>query len=904
MAGESAKPAHRAERYVHDEPAVLRPEVGTQPQFKKRKPPTKYRYDDSLSPALDWDGNAGREVGEWLLAQIEEAARLGPPHRFAEPRTCGEVTVNGLDDAVEWLKVLSGPFLNWSGKAERGAFEVATVPLFIHERLSTKAILDTLQAHERDRQLELQLFGDPRLSLRQQLEAYEHIGDWVNRLILGDSLVVMNSMLHYESLGEQVQMIYIDPPYGVKFGSNFQPFVRKRDVRDGSDDDMTREPEMVKAYRDTWELGLHSYLTYLRDRLTVARDLLAPSGAVFVQIGNENVHHVREVLDECFGSENFIAQITFVKTGGSTHEFLAGVSDYLLFYAKDRERLKYREIFGAKSLGTDDVGPYSWLELADGTRRRMTSAERQDPASIPAKARRYRLDNLQSQSVGRAKGEGAASWFPVELDGRTWLPSARSRWKTNEAGMDRLKAARRLQATDTGLYYVRYFDDFPATAMSDVWDDTVIAGFTSQKAYVVETSTKVIQRCLLMTTDPGDLVLDPTCGSGTTAYVAEQWGRRWITIDASRVPLALARQRLLTATFPYYELRSPQRGPAGGFTYKRRQNAKGEEVGGIVRHVTLRSIATDEPPAEEVLVDRPEVNGKVTRVSGPFCVEATIPTSEDNDGDSNAEDASFTDRLLEVLRQNPVLQLGGNRTITLGELRPPARSLALSAEAVLEPGGQLVALVFGPENGAISERLVYEAAREGHARSYEQLIVIGFAIEAAARDLVEKCGDLVGIPATYVQATPDLVMGDLLRTMRSSQIFSVTGLPDVVVTRVSPAEKNEPQRYQVTVRGLDVFDPTTMAVDSLSGDDVPAWFLDTDYNELCFLVCQAFFPRTGAWDGLRRALRGEYEDSVWDHLAGTTSEPFVPGEHRKVAVKVIDDRGNELLVVKSLDEAS
>ena len=233
MAGESAKPAHRAERYVHDEPAVLRPEVGTQPQFKKRKPPTKYRYDDSLSPALDWDGNAGREVGEWLLAQIEEAARLGPPHRLRRATTCGEVTVNGLDDAVEWLKVLSGPFLNWSGKAERGAFEVATVPLFIHERLSTKAILDTLQAHERDRQLELQLFGDPRLSLRQQLEAYEHIGDWVNRLILGDSLVVMNSMLHYEGLGGQVQMIYIDPPYGVKFGSNFQPFVRKRDVRNG-----------------------------------------------------------------------------------------------------------------------------------------------------------------------------------------------------------------------------------------------------------------------------------------------------------------------------------------------------------------------------------------------------------------------------------------------------------------------------------------------------------------------------------------------------------------------------------------------------------------------------------------------------------------------------------------------
>jgi adenine-specific DNA-methyltransferase len=885
---------------------VLRPEVGTQPQFKKRKQPEKYRYDDSLSPAMDWDGqNPGRELGEWLLAQIEEAARLDPPNRFPESRTCGDVVIDGLEDALAALKTLSAPFLNWAGKAERLSFDAPTLPLFVHERLSTKAIVESLKQHERDRQMELQLFGDPQLSLAQQLEAYEHTGGWVNRLILGDSVVVLNSLLNYEGLGEQVQMIFIDPPYGVKFGSNFQPFVRKRDVRDGSDDDMTREPEMVKAYRDTWELGLHSYLTYLRDRLTVARDLLAPSGAIFVQIGNENVHHVREVLDECFGSENFIAQITFVKTGGSTQEFLAGVSDYLLFYAKDCDRLKYREIFGEKSPGADNVGPYSWLELPNGTRRRMTSGERQDPASIPAKARRYRLDNLQSQSVGRAKGEGAASWFPVELNGRTWLPSPRSRWKTNEAGMERLKAARRLQATETGLYYVRYFDDFPATAMSDVWDDTVIAGFTSRKAYVVETSTKVVQRCLLMTTDPGDLVLDPTCGSGTTAYLAEQWGRRWITIDTSRVPLALARQRLLTATFPFYELIDPARGPVGGFNYVRKQNAKGEEVGGIVRHVTLRSIATDEPPAEEVLVDRPEVNGKVTRVSGPFCVEATIPTpGDDGDGDGTADDSSFEDRLLEVLRQNPVLQLGDNRTITLADIRPPAKSLSLSAEAVLKPGDSAVALVFGPENGAVNERLVFEAAREGHARSYEQLIVIGLAIEAAARELVDKCEDLIGIPATYVQATPDLVLGDLLKTMRSSQIFSVTGLPDVRITTAPPEEPGGPQRYQVELRGLDVFDPTTMEVGHRAGDDVPAWLLDTDYNEMCFLVSQAFFPRTSAWESLKKALGGEFEDSVWQHLAGTTSAPFEPGEQRKVAIKVIDDRGNELLVVKSLDEAS
>ena len=286
-----SKPApKRAEAYRHEDETPLRPDVGTQAQFKKKKPPKTYRYDSSLSPALDWDGqNSARELGEWLLTQIEEASRLDPPHRFAEPRAFADVEVAGLTEAVEALKRISKPFLDWAGKAERLSFDVPTLPLFVHERLSTKAILETLKGHERDRQTELQLFADPQLPLHQQLEAYEHKGGWTNRLILGDSLVVMNSLLEYEGLGGQVQMIYIDPPYGVKFGSNFQPFVRRRDVKNNDDGDMTREPEMVKAYRDTWELGLHSYLTYLRDRLLVARELLSPSGSVFVQISDEHL---------------------------------------------------------------------------------------------------------------------------------------------------------------------------------------------------------------------------------------------------------------------------------------------------------------------------------------------------------------------------------------------------------------------------------------------------------------------------------------------------------------------------------------------------------------------------------------------------------------------------------------
>ncbi|HLH40403.1 MAG TPA: DNA methyltransferase, partial [Bryobacteraceae bacterium] len=423
----------------------------------------------------------------------------------------------------------------------------------------------------------------------------------------------------------------------------------------------------------------------------------------------------------------------------------------------------------------------------------------------------------------------------------------------------------------------------------------------------------VIQRCMLMTTDPGDLVLDPTCGSGTTAYVAEQWGRRWITTDVSRVPMALARQRLLTATFPWYELKDRDRGPAAGLAYQRKQNNSGEETGGIVPHVTLKTIANNEPPEEEVLVDRPETDSSITRVTGPFCVESSIPMPSQLDVEVAPEtgeettSTSFVNRMLEILRKSPVLRLPGNRSVTFKNVRPPAKSLTLSAEGVIVNGeDKPVAFVFGPENGAVTESLVFEAAREAYMKGFAHLFVIGFAIEAKARTFIERSSDVTGVQATYVQATTDLTMSDLLKTMRSSQIFSVCGLPDV---RIIQSKNGDGPVFKVEVLGLDVFDPITMETrhyksdEAAEADKVPAWFLDTDYNGLVFHVSQAFFPRTAAWDSLKRALKGTYEDSVWDHLAGTISEPFEAGEHKQIAVKVIDDRGNELLVVKSLGEA-
>jgi adenine-specific DNA-methyltransferase len=840
-----------------------------------------------------------RERGEALIKRILDATSLD------EARV-----------AAEELAAISKPFLNWAGKAERLSFDVPTVPLFVHERLSTKAILQTLTSHKKDTQATLDLFGDPQRSITDQvLRAYEHRDRWVNRMILGDSLVAMNSLLEYEGLGGQVQMIYVDPPYGVKFGSNFQPFVRKRDVKHNDDADLTREPEMVQAYRDTWELGLHSYLTYLRDRLLVARELLTPSGSIFVQIGPENVHLVRATMDDVFGPSQFMSLITFVKTSSATNVFLPDVADYVLHYAKDREQVKYRPLYQSKMRGAEGGTKYTRIQLADGTRRPMTADERNGNAAIPRGARPYRLDNLTSQSVGREKGEGAASWFPVNVQGREFRPGRTVRWKTNEEGMARLFENGRVEVEGDSLAYVRFLDDFPAFALNNVWSD--IGGIQSRsdpKIYAVQTAVPAAQRCLLMSTDPGDLILDPTCGSGTTSYVAEQWGRRWITIDTSRVPLSLARQRLLTATFPWYELADDSRGPAGGFVYARRKNAKGEEVGGLVPHITLKSIATAELPQEEVLVDRPEKTKGVTRVSGPFVVEATIPTPVDFDADGvddstpaiAAEHGSFIERMLDVLRRSPNLHVGGGAPVTLRNVKPPARALALSAEAMVGENGAAkpVAIAFGPENGAVSEKLVFNAAKEANARNYSHLYVVGFAIQPNAREMIESAESGLGILATYVQMTPELMMGDLLKNLRSSQIFSVCGLPDIEITKAKKKERNDPERYVVRLLGLDTFDPVTNDVTSLEGIDVPCWMLDTDYNELCFHVSQAFFPRTGAWENLRKALKADYEESVWDHLNGAESAPFEAAEDTKIAVKVIDQRGNELMVVKTVSGAT
>ena len=547
--------------YRHGETRVNNPEVGmvhagTDPDGEK----TVWAHDPHLDPELNFDSaRAGIEK------LIDDALASDDPER--------------MKDALQELKRLQAPYLNWTGKAERTSVEVDTVSLHVHERVDPATILANAAKRLKGKDASHQwqqpdLFAAPfeNLPLRQALDFYHHEKGWSNRLVAGDSLLVMNSLLTKESMAGRVQMIYIDPPYGIRYGSNFQPFTNKRDVKDRSDADLTQEPEMIKAFRDTWELGIHSYLTYLRDRLMLARELLTESGSVFVQISDENLHHVREMMDEIFGAESFISNIAFAKTSGQTSELVSNVADYIVWYAKEKTQIKFRTLYSEKVVGGAGGGAYSKLRLPNGDDRRLAKQEKIGAMEVPEGSKVYRISDFTSQKP--------PGFFPVPFRGKDFTPS-KGYWKTHLDGYRRLSQASRIEASSSLIYYVRFHEDFPVFPISNYWGDTGVAGFTSDKRYVVETSEKVIERCLLMTTDPGDLVLDPTCGSGTTAFVAEKWGRRWITCDTSRVAITLAKQRLMTASFDYYALRYPHEGLKGGFDYE------------TVPHITLKSIANN-----------------------------------------------------------------------------------------------------------------------------------------------------------------------------------------------------------------------------------------------------------------------------------------------------------------------
>lgn len=883
--------------YAHADEAILRPDVGVEAQFSHRKPPKTYRYDSSLTPELAWDENGERPFAEWLLNLVADAAEKGEATVFAQPQVWQgtEERFTSLSQCAARLRSLTKPFLNWAGKAERQQITVPTLPLFVHERHSTSAILETLTSHKARGQT-LDLFGDLDLDIADRLDAYEHKGPWTNRLILGDSLQVMNSLLEYEGMGGQVQTIYFDPPYGVQFGSNFQPFIRKREVKHGPDENMSREPEMVKAYRDTWELGLHSYLSYIRDRLLLAKDILHESGSIFVQISDANIHHVREILDETFGPENFIGLIPFrKKTMPFGAKFIEQMADFILWYGKRKAQTKYFDLY--RPVSVQGEFHHCWYEMEDGTRHRMIKAEVDNHALLPDGARVYRLKSLEPSGVMES------GKFKFDFEGKTY-DHPKNGYGTTFDGMRNLEKARRLQPEGNRLCYIIYADESSYGRVTAPWYDTVGA---DDKSYVVQTNTEVIKRCILMTSEPGDLVMDLTCGSGTTPVVAEAWGRRWMACDTSRVPIALARQRLLTSVFKWHKLKEPAKGPAGGFQYERRRNRKGFEIGGLVPKITLGSIANNQDAGTIRIVDRPERNDSITRVCGPFTVEATIQAAmsmeEEADGASVRSQSSspraYLDRMIEVLRQSTSLSLPGNVTLQLDNVRPLADREYLHAEAMAKNGSEkTIAIAFGPEDGAIGSDYVFNAAMEAMQQGFGQLFLFGFAIQAKARELLEK----MKIPTAYIAVTPDVVMSDLLKTSKNSEIFSITGLPDV---RLEKAGKRADGAilYRVVLRGLDIFLPHLMDTDHIDAENLPCWMLDTNHNGMAFYASQVFFPKTSAWDNLQKSLKGQFEDSVWSHLAGTVSEPFALGDKKRIAVKVIDERGNELMATRSEEDA-
>ncbi len=773
------------------------------------------------------------------------------------------------------------PQMVWAGKVERSEVEVPAPSVHVHEELAAQKIVGSV----RRQRLQQPLFDVDKLNPDEAVEFYRHELDWSNRMILGDSLTVMTSLLERERLGGQAQLVFIDPPYGVRYNSNFQPRIGDMEMRDGRDEDLTREPEMIQAYRDTWQLGIHSYLSYLRDRIAVARELLSDSGSLFVQISDDYSHLVRVLLDEVFGSQNYVAQITFKKTAGSTGSDLAIVADYLMWYAKDKPQMKYRQLYLPKSSGKATDTAYSWIETPTGERRRMTPTEAAGVDPLPEASRVFRWDNLTSQSIGRKKGEGAASWFEVELDGQKYTPGSSSPWKTNEEGMARLVEARRVIGSSRTLNYVRYLDDFDGFPINSVWDDTVTSGFTSDKRYVVQTNPKVISRCLLMATDPGDLVVDPTCGGGTTAMVAEQYGRRWITVDTSRVALAVARERLLTTIYDYYRLAQPERDVDGGFVYETQQR------------VTLGQIARGEEPEVVTIYDRPVIDKKKTRVSGPFTVEALSrysvnPLDPDVSAPvTNGHTTTHVEALIDALRVQGIPRPGGE-PLPIDSLSGLAAAEPLQAEGIVERDGKKArfAVSLGPQFGAITMSQVSDALRA--AIGFDLVVFAGFAVSADAQDKLGN-GKIGGTNVALLLANPDLLVGDLLKNTSSSQTFRLYASPDAQVTHAEDG-------YRVEVLGLDSFDAATGATTSFGKSRIQAWFLDDDYDGTVFRVSQAFFPVTDAWDKLERALRSTVDAALLTELHGWTSLPFDAGDNHKVAVRVVANDGNAAELILDL----
>jgi len=1002
-------------------------------------PKAEYAYNPHLPPVLRFDQHGGPDE---LPELLEEARR--------RPLTDDETAL--LAEALRNQQ----PWLEWTGKREKPGFAVDPVALHIHERISAQAILKVAARQDASKFL----FADPEQEYHEAVQFYRHDVDWANRLILGDSLQVMSSLAQREDLAGKVQMIYMDPPYGINYRSNFQPEVGKRDVKD-KQEDLTREPEMVRAYRDTWHLGIHSYLSYLRDRLVVAKELLADTGSVFVQISDENIHRVRMLMDEVFGVENFFSLITTKKLSPLGTGGMANVADYLLWYARDSSRVTFRPIFERKAAGSESR--YDYVDLPSGERRRLTADELDKLDDLPADWAVFCPQGMLSS------GSTPTCMFDFEFVG-TKIRANRKSWRTNREGMNRLLRADRLTLQGSLPYLIAYHADNPLMTMTNMWSDGGSASTSYEKVYVVQTPSRQVEKCLLMTTDPGDLVLDPTCGSGTTAYVAEQWGRRWITTDTSRVAVAIARQRLLTAKFDSYRTKGTVRDkqgnevpdPSSGFIYKTvphimlksiAQNvaldpifarnepileaalkkANDELAGALKRDAALRTrlaakldrkqkaegkraitdadrrrwilppeqrdkhtkytvdanfggwyhwevpVDTDpdwpKPLADAVtayrkawrekmdevnacvaasakpvdLVDEPDVVSGVTRVSGPFSVEAVQPP-EMTLGDAKVVDfdaaefggvpdqlegdfgvrgvhvvestnelevanvGAYLDQMLRFLRADGVRFLNNKQMQwtrldalyengSAGLFHAEGRWTTVGEEDPDPDGRSNVAVLFGPQYGPVTGQVVVEALRQAHIRGYDHVVIAGFNFDGAAQTAYDNQGNpKVKMHLAHVRPDINPGMNGLLKETPkagSGQLFTVFGKPRITVR----PSTNEPGHFEVEMEGVDIYDPVKDEVRSSSAGKVAAWFLDGDYDGRTFCVTQAFFPDKSAWAKLQKALNGAngpIDAERFEAFSGTVSLPFPKGKNGAVAVKVIDPRGNEVMAVEGI----
>lgn len=1037
--GESVQTPVTDHRYPTEHRVDIPPAgVGIQGRVQE-EPKIRYQYDPHRSPVLRFNEGIARHK-----ALLEKAVKSNLTQQ----------------EAAELAALIESPqpWLEWAGKREATEFEVDPVALHIHERVSAQAILKAVRRED----IQKDLFAEEKAPADGARGYYQHDVGWSNRLILGDSLQVMTSLARREGLAGKVQMVYLDPPYGIKFSSNWQNEVGKRDVKEG-DEHLSREPEMIRAYRDTWTLGIHSYLAYLKQRILLASELLADSGSIFVQISDVNIHRVRALLDEVFGEENFFSQIAVKKTLGLGSTGIAGTIDYVLWYAKNKSKIKFRPIPGMRSIG-EGTG-YTWIQNENGEFRRMSSDEEK------VAGENYTLEQVFCAAPLMSSGYTQTCYYEISLNGET-VPAQKYSWKTTIEGMNRLIKSERIIKPGELPNFKLFASDVPTEAMANYWDDCRASGMM----YVVQTANKVIARCMLMTTDPGDLVLDPTCGSGTTAYVAEDWGRRWITIDTSRVAASIARQRLLTSRFDTFKTKDPSAGvdpnqpqnPRYGFVYKTlphitlksiAQNkgldpifAKHEPilahalvelnkslsgvndtlreklVGKLIAKVrtkgekhtdadqrrwllpgTKESLITqqkgglsasqvkklreaipvgavwqewevpfdtdpdwpkplqealtayraawrakmDEVNAaisanaeQEELVDQPEVVRGVVRVSGPFTVESVRPMEESPEIEG-AEDslicgapeeleagfeghesraiastnaASHIDRMIALMKSDGVTFLG-NKHIRFDRL-DPLDSPGIHAEGEVKgENGEIrrIAVVIGPELGSMPRITAEEAIDLAKARAYDEVILAAFSFDASAQAHVQDQNEKrairlkdsgkwkeneVGPQVSMALIRPDVVLGDLLKgnqttdTARSEQlsqqIFTVFGQPRTAI------EQDKEGLYTVTMEGVDIYDPVTNAIIPTNAAKVAAWFVDTDYDGKTFCICQAFFPDKSAWDKLASALKAEIPEETWSALAGTQSLPFHPGDHKTVAVKVIDPRGNEVIRVHRL----